>query len=533
MTKESAEEFLVAGIDLGSNSFKLMIARVKKKGNEFHLREIDTIKSTVRLASGLSEDNVLSDEIIDKALNALMRFGDRLQNFPKKNVCVIATNTFRIGTNSKILIKEGEKLLGFPIKILSGEEEAKLVFKGSSHVSPVCKGNRLVIDLGGGSTEIILGEENNIKAYDSLQLGCVTWTKKFFSDGKITEQKIDDAINHARSVALKVYRKYKKLPWSQVIGSSGSSRALADIISLNHFDDINKLPINDVGGTITLKGLQEIKKNILLVSNISDIKIEGLKNERRPVLLGGLTALIGLFEVFDIKQMEVSESAIIYGALHDALLTNIQEKNKNYTGIHKKIMRKKDSQINIDRRSQVVNDWAEQFSVDLYQANRLSVFSANLFKKINKERDEIFYNSTKLLNWACILHEIGLVINYRQYQYHSSYIISHKELTTFTNEDQARLASLVMGHKSRLDKLNFNQDYIDWGLLISLRLAFIVYKKRSDYPGPKIDVKKIKDKIIIKIEKKWFYKEPFIKYGIIKEASLLKKISSKYEIIFI
>ena len=156
------EESLVAGIDLGSNTFKLMIAKIRKNGDAFKIQELDTVKSTVRLAAGLDKENILSEEIIDKALNCLLRFGDRVRNFPKNNVCIIATNTFRKAQNAKTLIIQGEKLLGFPINVLSGAEEARLVFKGSSHVSPVCSGERMVIDLGGSSTEIVLGFEDKV-----------------------------------------------------------------------------------------------------------------------------------------------------------------------------------------------------------------------------------------------------------------------------------------------------------------------------------------------------------------------------------
>tara|TARA_X000001036_G_scaffold122198_1_gene115720 strand:+ start:4403 stop:6025 length:1623 start_codon:yes stop_codon:yes gene_type:complete len=525
------EESLVAGIDLGSNTFKLMIAKIRKNGDAFKIQELDTVKSTVRLAAGLDKENILSEEIIDKALNCLLRFGDRVRNFPKNNVCIIATNTFRKAQNAKTLIIQGEKLLGFPINVLSGAEEARLVFKGSSHVSPVCSGERMVIDLGGSSTEIVLGFEDKVNKYDSLQMGCVTSTKQFFQDGNITKKNFSNAIDNAKKIIEKGNLNYKKLSWHQVIGSSGTARAVADLISLNHFDDINKLPINDLGGIITLKGLYKIKEHILAFSNCSKIKLLGLKNERRPVLAGGLSILIAIFEIFKIKQMEVSESAIIFGALHQALISNLQEKNKDYKAIHKQIIKKEDFVSTIDRRAQEVNDWSEQFTIDQEQASRLSKLSINIYKKININRNKEYYNSKKLLDWACRLHEIGLVINYRQYQYHSSYIISHKELTAFSSNDQARLASLVLGHKSRLDKLNFKKDYIDWPLLLSLRISFIIYKKRKNFDLPEIKIENKSNKITVIIDKNWLDKKPFTKFGILKEAASWKKFFTQYELI--
>ena len=524
-------DHLVAGIDLGSNSFKLMIARVQEHGGTFHLQEIDTIKSTVRLANGLDEKNKLDDETINKALNTLMRFGDRIQNFPKKNVCVIATNTFRVAKNAKFLIEEGEKLLGFPIKVISGEDEARLVFTGAEHVSPICDSNRFVIDIGGSSTELIVGKSDKIETYDSLQLGCVTSSRKFFNDGIYNQKNLDAAIAESAKIIRMVSSRYLKLSWDQVVGSSGTCRAIADIISANHLNDNPVLPVSDLGGVITRDGLEAIKSELIKFKNITDLKISGLKSDRKPVIGGGLAVLIAIFEEFKIKSMEVSESAIIYGALHEAIINKIEKKGYKYIGSNKKIRRVNKNDKKIDRRAQEVFEWAEQFKVDKIQSYRMIDFCNVLYKKVNQEKNYNYKNSKKILEWACLLHEIGLVINYRQYQMHSSYIISNKELTAFSKNDQARLASLVLCHRGRLDKFNLSSCYIDWGLLITLRLSFIFFKKRMDIEIPEIRIREEDGKIIIVIEEAWINKYPFIKFGITKESLSLEKTQTNFRII--
>lgn len=522
---------LVAGIDLGSNSFKLMIARVKEHQGSFHLQEIDTIKSTVRLANGLSDENKLDDETINKALNTLMRFGDRIQNFPKKNVCVIATNTFRIAKNAKFLIQEGEKLLGFPINVISGEDEARLVFTGAEHVSPVCDDNRFVIDIGGSSTELIVGKSDKIKIYDSLQLGCVTTNKKFFSDGKVDQKTMDAAINDSLEIIRSVSKKYKQLNWNQVVGSSGTCRAIADMISANHLNDNPILPVKDLGGLITLVGLEAIKQNLIEAKTIDNFKISGLKSERRPVIAGGISVLIAIFKEFNIESMEVSESAIIYGALHEAILNKMVNKGEQFIGSLKRITPSNGYDKKSDRRHQEVIDWVDQFSVDKIQAYRMIDFCNQLYKTIKSKKDDNYKNSKKILEWACLLHEIGLVVNYRQYQQHSSYIISNKELTAFSKSDQARLASLVLCHRGRLDKMNLSACYLDWASLICIRLSFIFFKKRTDIEIPEIIVDQKDGKVLLVINEEWINQYPFIKFGIMKESLSLEKAESIYRII--
>ncbi|NQW35347.1 MAG: Ppx/GppA family phosphatase [Methylophilales bacterium] len=521
---------LVAGIDLGSNSFKLMIARVKNHAGSFHLQEIDTIRSTIRLANGLDKDNKLDDETINKALNTLMRFGDRIQNFPKKNVCVIATNTFRIAKNAKFLIEEGEKLLGFPINVISGEDEARLVFTGAEHVSPICEDNRFVIDIGGSSTELIVGKNNKIKTYDSLQLGCVTTNKVFFNDGKFNQQNFEFAIAESAKMVKAVSQKYLGLTWNQVIGSSGTCRAIADIISANHFNDNPILPVTNLGGIITRSGLEAIKLELIKSKTVDNLKISGLKSDRKPVIGGGLSILIAIFQEFEIESMEVSESAIIYGALHEAIISKIHKKGSKYVASNKKIRPVKEYEKKMDRREQEVLDWAEQFTIDKSQADRMITFCNQLYKKISQKKDQDYKNTKKILEWACMLHEIGLVINFRQYQQHSSYIISNKELTAFSKSDQARLSSLVLCHRGRLDKLNLSSCYVDWSALICLRLSFIFFKKRINHKIPEIKIAEEDGKINIIVDESWISEYPFIKFGITKEALSLEKTKSNFRI---
>lgn len=523
---------LVASIDLGSNSFKLMIARIKLHEDIFHLQEIDTIKSTIRLAAGIDENGYLTDDAMNKALSTLLRFSDRIQNFSKKNVTAVATNVFRVAKNGSKFLKQCEEVLGFKIHLLSGEDEARFVFQGASHVAPFCPGKRLVIDIGGSSTEIILGQDEKINVFDSLQLGCVTHSEEFFKQGKFEKEFFDKAIEKAKEIIKPSAKKYHPHSFLQVVGSSGTIRAVADIISMNQFDAIAKLPIGDVGTLITIKGLNKVKEHLIKAKNIDFINLAGLKTQRKPVIAGGLSILIAIFEIFKIEMMEVSESAIMYGALHEAILNNIKTKEDDYAAASKKIIHYDDYEPHHDRREDEVDDWVNQFSVDKLQARRISRLAQEIYKNFSKKDDSSYQNSKKILKWACKLHEIGLVINARQYHLHSSYIISHKELSAFSISDQARLASLVMAHRGRLEKINLDKNYLDWGLLFALRVAFIFHKKRIEIDLPKMNFKLKSEVKVLEIDKKWLDKFPFIHFGLQKESISWERLKTAFRLEF-
>ena len=532
INKNSIPNNLVAGLDLGSNSFKLMIARIKFHKDKLHVQEIDTIKSTLRLSAGISADGNINDETFDKALSTLMRFGDRIQDFPKNSVTVVATNAFRVAKNGDNLIREGEKLLGFPIKLLSGKDEAELVFQGASHVAPFCEGSRLVIDIGGSSTEIILGKDEKISVFDSLQMGCVTFSRDFFLDGKLTEKNFSLAESRAEKILKNIFKKYKKFSYQQVVGSSGTIRAIADIIAANNLDHLSKLPIDNIGTLITLKGLEQIKQYLIDAGDTKKLNLNGLKTERKPVIAGGLSVLLAIFKVFKIEMMEVSESAIIFGAIHESILKNINIQSQDkYAGVSKKIIPIDDFDSEYDRRIDEVAEWAKQFSVDLPQAKRVSALATEIFKNLSSEDNESYQNSHKILQWASMLHEIGLAINYRKYNVHSAYIISNKELTAFTISDQARLASLVLGHRGNLEKIKFPSDYMDWALLFALRVAYIFYKKRNNQLLPKCTYMEKKSKKYLVIDEAWLKNYPFLRFGLTKELNIWKKIDCQYQLL--
>ncbi|MDA0942156.1 MAG: exopolyphosphatase, partial [Proteobacteria bacterium] len=303
-------ENLVAAIDLGSNSFKLMIAKIVLTNGIYHIEELDTIKESIKIASGLNNKGILSDKYVKKAYETLIRFGDRLRRFDQNSVTAVGTFTLR-SVKNKNFLENAQKLLGFNIDIISGEEEAAYIYDGVMHLSPESEGDQLIIDVGGGSTEIIIGDRKKLLNATSLTLGCVTSAVSFFDGTKITEQSFKRAVDHAKKIIHKNISKEFHAP-KNVIGTSGTCRAIADIILLNNLDTTTNSPIDEIGGFITLKGINKIKQELLDAGDVECSTLSGIKNERKPVIASGLSILAALFEELKIKQMEVTESALLY-----------------------------------------------------------------------------------------------------------------------------------------------------------------------------------------------------------------------------
>jgi len=522
---------LFASIDLGSNSFRMMIAKINYLPTGVQFQTIDTLRDTVRLAGGLNKDNELSEESMTKALAAILRFGDRLRSFSPNQVVAVATNTFRVARNAKKFIDEAEKLLGFPIDVISGNEEARLIYIGASNIAPMCVGKRLVFDIGGGSTEIIIGDGHEPKLLESLPIGCVSFSQRFFSEGEVNEENFKAAQNAALKEIKAIAPFYKKMGWEQAIGSSGTARAIAELITLNDLSgEAHNLPVEETGGVITRHGLELLKKYLLETKHIERLNLLGLKADRKPVLPGGLAIMISAFEELGIEHMELTEAALLFGSLHHLY---DQSKNGGHTkkiGILKTLFNSIGKLENLDTRHGLIEQLGKRFSVDEAQFKRVSETADFFLEQLPTFKKEDRKNNRRLLTWASYLHEIGLSVSRSDYQKHSAYIISNADLPGFSRLDQARLAGLVLGHNGKLNKLPISIGYIDWHLLFCLRLAHTVSRKREDDALPLIKVQQSAKGFKLKISKTWLEKNPFIQFGLNKEASDWKKIEWKYEI---
>ena len=515
-------ENLVAAIDLGSNSFKLMIAKIVLTNGIYHIEELDTIKESIKIASGLNNKGILSEKYVKKAYETLIRFGDRLRRFDQNSVTAVGTFTLR-SVKNKNFIENAQKLLGFNIDIIYGEEEAAYIYDGVMHLSPESEGDQLIIDVGGGSTEIIIGYRKKLLNATSLTLGCVTSAVSFFDGTKITEQSFKRAVDHAKKIIHKNISKEFHAP-KNVIGTSGTCRAIADIILLNNLDTTTNSPIDEIGGFITLKGINKIKQELLDAWDVECSTLSGIKNERKPVIASGLSILAALFEELKIKQMEVTESALLYGSIHRKLFNLIGRPDK-VIGAYKKIIPIDFNDLNRDQCEEEIKILENKFYVDDKQTQRVFLTASHFANHLIKKNSDL-----KILLWAIRLLEIGKSINLKNYQIYSSYIISNSELHGFTNKEKIRLSTLVHAHRSSLSKYNFNINYIDWSMLFTIRISYILCKNRELINVANIKIINSDKELKIKFEKEWLTQNPYLAFRLGKEKSYWKKINSKFKI---
>jgi exopolyphosphatase/guanosine-5'-triphosphate,3'-diphosphate pyrophosphatase len=435
----------VAAIDLGSNSFHLIVARV----SEQHFQIIDNMREMVRLAAGLDENNVLNEESRKRALECLGRFGQRLQNIPEEGVRIVGTNTLRQARNSKKFLSDAEKVLGYPIDIISGVEEARMIYLGVSHSLPNTGEKNLVIDIGGGSTEIIIGQYFEPKRMESLYMGCVSYSKRFFGDGEITPRRIESARMAALLELQPVAVKYRRGIWDQAVGASGTIKSVREIVQTNGWSDDG----------ISYKGLLKLVKQLAEAGSIDNIDIAGLVPERKAVIVGGAVVLLAIFEALDIEVLKVSDWALREGVIYDML--------------------GRDEQENV--RDRTITSLSQRYHIDLEQAGQVTESAKRIFRQVKESWELPKARSRYLLEWAARLHEIGLDIAHSQYHKHGSYLLEHSDLPGFSRQDQQQLALLVLAHRRKIPlqllKRYQKSQRIDLGrLIVVLRLAVLIHR---------------------------------------------------------
>lgn len=442
-------ERTLATIDLGSNSFHMLVAR--ETDGQFQI--IEKRGEKVQLAAGLDSDSHLSQEAMQRGWSCLESFAQRLRGMPNDCVSVLATNALRAAKNRLEFIEKADAILGHPIEVIAGREEARLIYSGVSHTLPPSDERRLVIDIGGGSTEFIIGQGGAPKLLESLHMGCVSFTKRYFVNGEISAEHFDHAILASEQVLQSIESEYRALGWQAAIGSSGTVRAVETAVRLMGNEHI------------TLKALMKLKKQLLMFKHVNDVKIEGIKQERRSVFVGGLAILIGAFRALNIDHMMYCDGALREGALWD--------------------MVNRDDDTNVCAQS--VRLMQERFSVDSAQANRVAKTAKALLKQVASDW-ALSSTARSRLTWAAQLHEIGLSIAHSGYHKHGAYVLQHADLFGFTNQGQSVLACLVRLHrrkfaKAELDALpSFKRDEAQ-KLAVLLRLAALLHRSRQDMPS--------------------------------------------------
>ncbi|WP_244061343.1 exopolyphosphatase, partial [Aeromonas caviae] len=396
---------LYAAVDLGSNSFHMVIARL----TEGRMQIIDRIKERVRLAEGMDEQRRMSQEAMARGLDCLALFAERLTNIKPDQIRIAGTYTLRRASNARDFVREAAKVLNHPIEIISGQEEARLIYQGVAHTQHI-EGQVLVVDIGGGSTELIIGEGFEHKALTSRKMGCVSFTQSFFGNGKLGEKAFNAAVLEAQHQLAPIINQYRKLGWQSCLGSSGSIRTVRDVLQGEEWTD----------GAITLAGLERLKEEMLKHKRVDQLKLAGLTEERQGVFAAAVAILLGLFTSLPIERMEYSD-----GALREGLLYEFEERLQHH-----------------DIRERTALALSTHYRIDKRQATRVESSVLSLFDALSGpwEMPEEPYRA--ILGWAARLHEIGLAINYSGIHKHSAYILQNTDLPGFNQDDQALLAAL-------------------------------------------------------------------------------------------
>ena len=505
---------LVAAVDLGSNSFRMLVAQAINTPSGTQLRPIDTLRETVRLAAGLTENKLLGNDAYQRGLTAIRRFGERIRGFDPSNVRAVATNTLRVAKNAQQFVRDAEEALGFPIEVIAGVEEARLIYIGAAHEVQAVQGNRLVVDIGGGSTEFIIGKGYEPKLMESLYIGCVSHSLRFFPKGNIDAHAFKEAELAARREIQVISGAYLKSGWRQVIGSSGTARALADLIANNNFngfgDGLTMGRVNGASGLITREGLKNLKKHLLKYEHVNQVELEGLKDDRRAVWPGGLAIMLAAFDELGIEEMAVTDAALRSGVLYD-LLGRSQHHDMRYV---------------------TVEQFMQRYTVDREQADRVGKLAADFLQQLPKPESENRADNVALLQWAANLHEIGLSISHNGYHKHSAYIAGNADMPGFSKNDQARLAALLIGHAGKLGKLANNHSFEDWRMLFCLRLAQVLCRGRNDSSFPKVKVSERDGSYLVSLPKEWVAEHPLTEFSLLKEAAEWDRIVRSYHVIF-
>ncbi len=448
MPHKSTPPALIAAIDLGSNSFHMIVARL----HDGQLIVMDKLREMVRLAEGITPEGGLEPEVAQRAIACLARFGQRLRDFPPGSVRAVGTNTLRNASKAGDFLLDAEQALGHPIDIITGVEEARLIYLGVSHGIAKDNGQRLVMDIGGGSTELIVGQAFCPRYMESLEMGCVSMTRRFFTDGEINPQRIYKAILAAGNEVEPYRKSFKRLGWQQAIGASGTIRAVRSVLMENGW---SKEGIN-------FEGLRTLVKHLGEFNRLEEINLPGLSPERAPVFLGGVLVLFGVFDKLGIEQMIVSDSALREGLIHD-LQGRIQHE---------------------DTRDHSVINLAKRYHADDEQAERVKQSAFTMLAQVAKSWSLNEERAQEWLSWAAQLHEIGLDIAHKSYHRHSAYIVEHSDLAGFSQQEQRVLAQLVRLHRRKFHNSHIATLPKRWQkhttrMAILLRLAFILNRSRN------------------------------------------------------
>lgn len=488
-----------AAVDLGSNSFHMIVANIV----DGRALVVDRIKEMVRLAGGLDENNRLTADATETALQCLEKFGQRIKTIPSSNIRAVGTNTLRQARNGVEFLSKANAALGHKIEIISGREEARLVYVGVANTIFNDKDKRLVVDIGGGSTELIIGKGFDADITESLFMGCVNISKRFFNDGKITPKRLSKAHIAALQELENVQGIYLHYGWDMSIGTSGTIRSILDVIIANAWNE----------SAICPESLSKLRKSLISFGHINKIDFEALPDNRKPVFVGGVVVLSAVFEALKIKSMEYSDGALREGLLYDQI-----------GRLH-----------DIDVRDKTVRRLMNRYSVDIEHAERVEKLTKHLFKNARNEWKLEKRDDLKMIRWAARLHEVGLAIAHNQYHKHGAYLLSNSDMPGFSRHEQILLSFLVRSHRRKIALILFEQVTEDVKaklikLIIILRLAIVLNRSRNAIKIPDIDIKIKAEKVEIIFQDDWLIDHPLTEADLETEKNYLSV--TDYKLIF-
>lgn len=488
----SIPENYLAALDIGSNSFHLVFARL----NDDNLQILHTEKYSVKLASGLNEENILSDDAIKRGVNTLVKLASTTYKLTPDNFRVVATYTLRKAKNSEAFLKAAAKVFPFDIEIISGHEEARLIYQGVAHYTEP-NGKRLVIDIGGGSTECIIGEDHKIHTLASLPMGCVNFQKQYFASKEITEKSFKQAIKGAKNEIHSIFKRFTKKGWNNCIGTSGTIKSIYNVINAQ----------KEVAEPITLKQLNDIKEQLIKMKHFDNITLNALKENRRDVICSGLAILIALFETLEIKNLYFCQYSLREGVLSEQL----------------------DLFHCDDVRQRSVNSLSTRFSIDEEQSEKVTSMALSLYTDSAKSWGLTSKHYKNLLLWASQLHEIGNDINPSGYHKHGEYIINHADIAGFNKEHQNVLAWLIVNHRKKIQRpkdIHLNTLTIESLLQVCILLRLSVLLCQQRQLGEDIEPKVIalKNTLTLYLPQEWLKKRPIIREALLTEQTLITDI---------
>jgi exopolyphosphatase/guanosine-5'-triphosphate,3'-diphosphate pyrophosphatase len=490
MTTIEREAGMYAAVDLGSNSFRLHIG--KHDGEA--IRVVKSMREPIRLGAGLDASCCLTEAAMQSALACLQSFRATLAGYRLDAVRVVGTAALRVAHNAGAFLPAAEQAIGYPIEIISGEEEGRLIYMGVANALATPGERRLVIDIGGGSTELILGRGLDIERVESFSVGTVKQSLSFFVDGRIDAGSFEAAILSARSQFEDAAPPYHPQNWRNAYGSSGTIRAIAEIIARSGLGE----------GAMAPAALEELKRRFIAFGHVSRIDMPGLRPDRAGTIVGGLAILIALVAELGIEQLAPVEAGLRMGVMWDLYARSMQR----------------------DRREESVRVLAEKFHVEPARASRVAQESAALYAQLKPSADTY----TKLLHWSAQLHEMGMVVSQTGYHKHAAYMIENADLPGFTAREQKAMAKLIVAQKGNLRKIGDSLAEPDFAkAVLALRLAILLMHARIEADFSELKLR-MKNKIELDIKRSWVAHHPTVSYWIEKEQEWWDEVGVDFSV---